>query len=254
MKKLIIASLYFMLLSWSPGSLVQAELGDEQAFTELFLFTEMPSIITATMRETNTLMVPATVTVFNEMDIKVSGAKNLMELLQRALGLVVTQHLGAQWHVMPVRGISNAPNNNKLKLMINGHSLSQGINGTFPDGIYNVGLENVKQVEIVRGPGSALYGTGAFAGVINVITKQPGDINKTQIDLKYDTYQTYTANVNYGKKIGDFHFALNTYYTDTEGSKKLYKEDNLFYVPSVSAAPHELGTSFSRFKTKMSSF
>lgn len=237
-----------MLLSWIPGQLAQADPGYEQGITELALFAEIPSVITATLHETNTLLVPATVTVFNEMDIKASGAKDLVELLQRALGLVETSLLGPQWHVFPVRGLANSPFNNKLKLMINGHSVSLGLYGTFPDEIYNVGLENVKQVEIVRGPGSALYGTGAFAGVINVITKQPEDNEKTQIDLDYDTFDSYTGNVNYGGKFGDFLLGLNVYYTDSEGSRVLYEEDQLSYLPSVSAAPHELGTSFSRFK------
>jgi iron complex outermembrane receptor protein len=61
--------------------------------------------------------------------------------------------------------------------MINGHPINEGWTGAATWTNDTMILDNVKRIEVIRGPGSALYGANAFAGVINVITKEAEDVN-----------------------------------------------------------------------------
>jgi len=78
-----------------------------------------------------------------------------------------------------MRGIRNTQNSQVL-MLLNGTRITTPVYGTLMTGT-ELPIEAIQQVEVIRGPGSALYGADAFAGVINIITKKAKDINGTAL-------------------------------------------------------------------------
>ncbi len=91
-----------------------------------------------------------------------------------------------------MRGVY-ASSQQKMLVMLNGHRLnSRAYSSANPD--YGISLEKIKQIEIIRGPGSSLYGNVALAGVVSIITKSGNDINGTEVKLGTGNYgQTYAS-------------------------------------------------------------
>ena len=122
--------------------------------------------------------VPAAVSVITAQQIKDSGAQDIITLLRSVPGVDVTEPNRTQANVS-IRGF-NVPLSNKVLVMIDGQSVYQDVyGGVFWDQI-PVSLDRIARIEIVRGPGSALYGANALNGVINIITKTPSSIVEEQ--------------------------------------------------------------------------
>jgi len=107
------------------------------------------------------------VTVFSNEEIEKMGAKTLEDLLEHVPSFLVSNL--ADRKSITVRG-SKAYS--QVLLLVDGHRINSELFGGFEVTRVDMSLTNVKQVEIIRGPGSALYGANAFLGVIKVTTKE----------------------------------------------------------------------------------
>jgi iron complex outermembrane recepter protein len=111
----------------------------------------------------------AAIFVITSEDIRRSGATNLPDVLRMAPGLDVAQVNGNVWSVSS-RGFNNAFAN-KMLVLIDGRTVySPAFSGVFWDA-QDILLANVERIEVISGPGAALWGTNAVNGVINIITK-----------------------------------------------------------------------------------
>ncbi len=120
---------------------------------------------------------PGTVTtsksVITETEIQRSGAQNLMDLLAREPGVWVSRQGGMGYGgSVSIRGFGGDPPT-KLAVLLDGHPTQMGIMGHILPTSYV--LDNVKRIEIIRGPEGTLYGDMAIGGVINIITRGPRD-------------------------------------------------------------------------------
>jgi outer membrane receptor protein involved in Fe transport len=115
---------------------------------------------------------PAIMLVLTESDINAYGGRSLVEVLDRTTSVYF---MGTQENLqgaLTMRGDATLGANNHILVLVNGRPIQESTHGgmihpflrAFP-------LASVKQIEIIRGPGSVLYGTNAYVGVINVITK-----------------------------------------------------------------------------------
>lgn len=112
----------------------------------------------------------AAVFVLTTEDIRRSGATNLPELLRLVPGLHVSRIDSNKWSI-GARGFAGRYSN-KLLVMIDGRSVYNPLfSGTFWNSV-DVPLEDIQQVEVVRGSGAAVWGDNAVTGIINVITKK----------------------------------------------------------------------------------
>lgn len=112
----------------------------------------------------------ASVYVITRDDIRRSGATSLPEVLRLAPNLSV-QRLNSVDYAVSARGFNGYETSNKLLVLIDGRSIYSTLHsGVFWDA-YDVMLENVERIEVISGPGGALYGSNAMNGVINVITR-----------------------------------------------------------------------------------
>ncbi len=157
-------------------------------------------IITPT-RDTQSLRnSAAAISVYTANDIKRMGIRTVKELLERTTGFFVNKQLAGA--AIGSRGYIG--DNEQFLLLIDGHNANSivdkgpGFFFLFPM------LENVKRVEIVRGPGSTLWGSDAALGIIHIITKDGTDIDGPVATYSYATEDRYRyANVQAGEKLAE---------------------------------------------------
>ncbi|RME26402.1 MAG: TonB-dependent receptor [Deltaproteobacteria bacterium] len=139
---------------------------DEPDESELFR-TEQELVTVASRYAQTVRQAPSIVTVVSAGDIRRSGFRTLSEVLGSLPGIYISvakESRDLAWF----RGVTSS-DNNKILLLIDGVPWYDGVYGHAWIDEY-LSLDQVRQVEVIKGPGSALYGTNAFAGVINVVT------------------------------------------------------------------------------------
>ncbi len=130
-------------------------------------------VTSVSKREQTTSQAAAAVFVISREDIRRSGALNIPDLLRMVPGLDVAQIDASKWAIS-ARGF-NGQYSDLLLVMVDGRAVYNPIfAGVFWDS-QNVALENIERIEVIRGPGAAVWGSNAVNGVINIITKSAGE-------------------------------------------------------------------------------
>ncbi len=141
-------------------------------------------ITTASKRNQRISDVPLTVAWIPAEELEGTGAFTLCEAIQYFPGLECRR--GAMRKVaVSARGLGSNYLSNRLLLLKDGRPLTDPWTGQFYAD-ETTPLTNLKQVEVIRGPGSSLYGSNAFSGVINIIERQPADLMKEDRDFGFD--------------------------------------------------------------------
>ena len=114
---------------------------------------------------------------------------------------------------------------NVILVMVNGHPINEGWRDAATFTHDTMILDNVKRIEVIRGPGSALYGANAFAGVINIITKEAEDVDGWELSARGGSYDTQQYNLLYGKTHNDLNVVFNYNYFNTHGYRDHIERD-----------------------------
>ena len=115
----------------------------------------------------------AAVFVISTEDIRRSGATNIPDLLRMVPGMDVSQINGNTWAIS-ARGF-NARFSNELLVLVDGRpAYTETTGGVFWD-VLDLPLEDIKRIEVIRGPGGSVWGANAVNGVINIITQKASD-------------------------------------------------------------------------------
>jgi outer membrane receptor for ferrienterochelin and colicins len=166
-------------------------------------------VITATRNERTVGALPMPVTLIKKDQIKTMGSVRLNDILTEQTGLVVVPQVNGQGSGIQIQGF----NPDYTLILIDGEPIIGRYTGSLELSRLTVG--NIKQVEIVKGPSSSLYGSDALAGVINIITERPKS-NQGKVSLRYGTNNTLDLNGSGSlihKNLGVYLFA-NRYSTD----------------------------------------
>ena len=171
----------------------------EQAAEEL-AFTEIEDVYAAAKHLQEIKDAPASVSVVTDEDIARYGYRNISDILKNVRGFYITndrnyEHIG-------FRGIMRFGDHGNLLLqLVDGHTYNDNIYGAFFLGNeFGIDIDLIKKVEVVRGSGSALYGSNALLGVVNVITKTGGEVNGLYTKAEVGSYDTYKGGFIYGKR------------------------------------------------------
>ena len=151
-----------------PGEgavLPKTEAKDEAGYEE--------TVVTASKAAQSPLDAPNSTSIVTQQDIRLSGITKIPELLRRLAGVDIMETTGSQTEVS-LRGF-NQRLSNKVLVLVDGRSVYVDLVGATFWGTLSIAVEDIDRIEVVRGPGSALYGADAFNGVINIITKAPGE-------------------------------------------------------------------------------
>lgn len=153
------------------------------------------NIATGTPRELASA--PATATVITARELEAIGARDIGDALEAVPGLHVSNSSLQYAPRYFIRGITSTYNPHTL-VLVNGlpqTSLILGDRGEHLPNLYSLPVQMLERIEIIRGPGSALYGADAFAGVINLITKSPLDHEGTDVTVSAGSFGTRRGSV-----------------------------------------------------------
>ncbi len=178
-------------------------------------------VYTASRELTPVEKAPSVVTIVTAADIKQQGLKSLRDVLDRVTG--VYNQWDRNFSLVSIRGYAQDPTNNIL-LLIDGHS----INSQAGEGIGNTHLlpflYQVKQIEIIRGPGSTLWGGDAAFGIINIITYSGAELAdlvehtlRANVDYEFDMNRKI-YNLVYGTQFDEGDLMVSTSYTKATGN------------------------------------
>lgn len=134
-------------------------------------------VVTASRYGQDPLDSPSTISVITSDEIRLSGATEVSDVLRRVVGVDVMSMASGQPEVS-IRGF-NRELNNKVLVLIDGRSVYWDFLGATTWNRAPVVLDEIERIEIIRGPGSAVYGANAVTGVVNIITKTPGENPET---------------------------------------------------------------------------
>ncbi|MCF6209625.1 MAG: TonB-dependent receptor [Gammaproteobacteria bacterium] len=215
-----LSSLFFSSALLLAAPLAAQSLDEDDAF--MMMDEEMISIATGGLQPLS--QAPAVATVITNRDIEAMGARNLDEVLETVPGLHVSYASLYLNPIYSIRGIRTDTNPHVL-MLVNGVPLTnlyQGNRGSFS----TLPIENVARVEVIRGPGSAVYGADAFSGVINVITKGAGEIDGTEVMGEIASFGTRRTALLHGQQFGKMALAFYLGYQQTDGDDgRMIEED-----------------------------
>ena len=205
-----------------------------RAFINEFLETKNTTAIFANKRAQGIDFVPSSVVLYTREDIDRLGARNLLDLVRLTSGFA---ELGdSNERLFGTRGTSNSTLQDIL-ILINGHRLNDLLTTTTgPDWI---NLNYVEQVEILKGPGSVMFGGNAFSAVISIITK-----TGTRKD-----WNSMSVNLGNGNSFRDVSPQFNSYNVNYEWSKKFTNTQSIYFSGSfVRSGGSEIDYAKSRYK------
>jgi len=183
---------------------------DELSFYSLeeeFMNTE---VITAGRKVQKFLEASSTISVITAEDIKKSGATQVSEALMMIPGVNLGYAHAAYPAAGGIRGFSKLPAN-KIILLVNGSPWTMVAYAIPWLSLLPISLDQIERVEVLRGPGSSLYGANAMFGVINIITKKPEDMAGGHLSIIRGEWFTRIANASYGGSFtDDIHYLLST--------------------------------------------
>ena len=162
---------------------------------------------TKTIRVVSSL--PLNASVINKVQIEKTNATRLSDVINEELGLITVSDFGGAEGIQ-MQGLDSE----YTLVLIDNQPLVGRLAGTLD--LNRVSVGNIKQIEIVRGPSSSLYGNNAFAGVINIITDEPKQGFNGNVSSSYETHNTTDSNISLSYKNKDFNGSVffNKYSSD----------------------------------------
>ncbi len=127
------------------------------------LYSAEDTLALATRHAESVTRVPAIAASFGREQLRALGARTVADVLDVVPGLTVSRDVQGFYRTA-IRGLRNDA---EVLFLLNGHRLNNFFDGK---ALMNLPVENLDRIEVIRGPGSALYGAGAFLGVVNIVT------------------------------------------------------------------------------------
>ena len=189
-------------------SLLQAD--DQSELAPLSLEDLLNIQVTSTSRRDESQhLAPGVITVVSSQEIHQYGARHLRDVIDRLVGMQVLSSHQRPHNKTSIRGMNGAHQEGWEVVLLNGRPIHDGTDGGFNFDIYlGFPLEMIDHIEVIRGPGSVIYGTNAMAGVINIVTKDAQkSINETRIDIGAGSFNR--TQLQLSTLIGGADYSLN---------------------------------------------
>ncbi|WP_298038327.1 TonB-dependent receptor [uncultured Desulfuromonas sp.] len=189
----------------------------------MMLFEEIPSVFGASKYEQKVTEAPSSVSIVTSAEIKRYGYRSLSEILGSLRGFYVTND--RNYDYLGVRGFGRPGDyNSRILLLVDGQKLndniysSAGLGPSFP-----LDVDLIDRVEVIRGPSSSLYGTSAFFGVINVITRRGRDVQGVEVSGEAGSHASWDGRATYGQRFpGGLEALVSATYGESDGQGDLY--------------------------------
>lgn len=200
----------------------------------------------ATKHDTRISRAPSIVTVITGEEIKNLGYRTLVEVLRTLPGFEIAKSGMFGFSSPNVRGFTGG---DKVRFMLDGHLVNNPLDGSALSNFDDFPVENIKRLEVIRGPGSAMYGENAFLATINIITNDARSANGVKVSSGYGSFQTYDENAVFGKTYRNVGVSGMVRYRQTDGYDGAVESDQQtrldtmlspFGVSPASRAPGEV--------------
>jgi outer membrane receptor for ferrienterochelin and colicins len=147
-------------------------------------------VTSTSRREEAQQLAPGVITVVSSQEIHQYGARTLGDVIDRLVGMQVLSSHQRPNNKTSIRAMNGAHQEGWEVVLINGRPIHDGTDGGFNFDIYlGFPLEMIDHIEVIRGPGSVIYGTNAMAGVINIVTKDAQkSINENRVDISAGSF------------------------------------------------------------------
>lgn len=203
-------------LAWGLALLPAAARAEE------LLLRDVPSVFAASGFEQSASDAPSSVSVITATDIERFGWRTLAEALGSLRGFHTSSDLVNDY--VGVRGLLRPGDwNGRILLLVDGQRVNENIYGQAAlghDALVDLGA--VERIEVVRGPGSSLYGTSAVFAVVDVITKQGRDYRGWQAEARAGSQGTRAVRLGAGQRDGRMEYALSLSATESDGQRRLF--------------------------------
>ncbi|MBI9107858.1 MAG: TonB-dependent receptor [Spirochaetales bacterium] len=183
----IIVCLSLILLFVSAGFAQETE--EPVILDDVFVFEAEDIIIEDSLITDDPVIRPGQVTVFDKSAIEASGARNVADVIERAPGVVVSRQGGIlEPQSVSIRGGAS----DHVLVLIDGKPAESLWSGS--SDLSRIPVQNIERIEVIRGAGAAVYGEGAFSGVINIITvKNTSENVAAELEYGYASFNTHMA-------------------------------------------------------------
>ncbi len=178
----------------------------------------------ATGKKQSILSAPATTHIIDSQAIQAMNAKDLDEILETVPGLHVSRHYFTGNPIYTLRGLHSFTNPHLL-LLINDIPINTLMDGNRGRVWAGMPVEAIAKIEVISGPGSALYGADAVSGVINIYTKTAEELQGTKIGARLESFNTQATWLQHGTTWQDFNIGFSLEYFSTDGHKGLIQAD-----------------------------
>lgn len=177
---------------------------EEQDSMEYLLYADIPEVVTASRQVQKITDAPATIFVITEQDIRERGYKDLKDIFRDLPGFDISENVEGEARTLVIaRGIIGE---NKIMFLLDNKKMNSTCGERFVLG-NNIPLSNVKRIELIYGPSSAMYGADAYAGVVNIITKTAKDFTEAkksaEVDVSYGTQNTKDGSFLFAKEFSE---------------------------------------------------
>jgi outer membrane receptor for ferrienterochelin and colicin len=185
----------FFFLFVYPFNAYSEKLADEELG-----FMEIEDVLTASKRLQGIQDAPASITITTDEDIKKYGHRNLTDVVKNVRSFYT--YSDRNYDYIGVRGFARLGDyGNRVLQLVDGHTYNDNIYGSFSMGdAFGVDMDMVKKIEFVRGPGSALYGSNALLGTVNILTKKGKEIAGLYTKAEARSHNTYAGGFIFGKE------------------------------------------------------
>lgn len=195
-------------------------------------------ITTASKQEESVADAAAIISVITAKDIQSYGAISLVDVLDRATGMYFTSGFTYRDNMVSIRGNATTDVNTNVLILVDGRPMRESFSNGLNSPVYaSFPLERIERLEIIRGPGSILYGTCAVTGVINIITKGAGEHASVSGSLRYGTFNTLQGSLSGSKTIGKLALSAGITLLDTDGWEYTTKGEPLWIPHPVTGDP-----------------
>ena len=209
---------------WSAFALAQEDSFDfEDGTDEEILFEDIASVYSASKYDQKVTEAPARISIVTAKDIQRYGYRTLGDIFNSLPGFYTTYD--RNYGYGGVRGFSLPGDyDTRLLQLVNGHRINDNVyDGSYIDRGFVLDLDLINRVEIVRGPSSSLYGSSAFFGVVNIITKRGRDLQGFQVSGAAGSFDSYQGRLSYGNRFDNgFELLASGTYYDSDGDDRLY--------------------------------
>lgn len=183
------------------------------------------TVVTATRTETAVEKLPVSVTVITADEIEKMPVKTVDEVLDKAVGLQVRRNKGlsntTSHTTIYMRGTGDS---SRVLVLKDGIPLNMAYGGSVSI-LNTLALDNIEKIEIVRGASSALYGSSAMGGVINIITKRPAKTPSGSVGFEAGSLDTYIGNASISAGTDRFALRASAEHKRTGGYEYYEGED-----------------------------